>query len=184
MQKRKKRVSKQDWLEKGLEVLEREGASGVHVECMARELGVAKSGFYWHFQDRADLLRQMLDYWAHEYTEVATENPELLRASPEERLRLTMHMILEHDLGGLDTSMRAWAERDPEVARVVRKVYDMRSEFIGGAFAELGFTGEDLEMRTRLFVVYHSWERTTFWKDSKKKLRSLIDRRLKLLLRK
>ena len=184
MQKRKNRVSKQDWLEKGLEVLERDGASGVHVVGMARELGVAKSGFYWHFKDRDDLLRQMLDYWAHESTEVVTDNPELLRAAPEERLRLTMHMTLEHDLGGLDTSMRAWAERDPEVARVVRKVYEMRSEFIGGAFAELGFAGEDLEMRTRLFVVYHSWERTTFRRESKKKLRSLIDRRLSLLLRK
>ena len=177
-------VSKQDWLEKGLEVLERDGVAGVRVEGMARELGVAKSGFYWHFRDRDDVLHQMLDYWAHEYTEVATENPELLRASPEERLRLTMHMILEHDLGGLDASMCAWAKGDAEVARVVRKVYAMRLEFIGGAFAELGFTGEDLEMRTRLFVIYHSWERTTFWKDSKKKLRSLIDRRLKLLLRK
>jgi AcrR family transcriptional regulator len=184
VQKRRKRVSKQDWLEKGLEVLERDGVAGVRVEGMARELGVAKSGFYWHFQDRDDLLHQMLGYWAHEYTEVATRNPELLHATPEERLRLTMHMILELDLGGLDVSLRAWAKRDPEVARVVRRVYAMRSEFIGGAFAELGFTGEDLEMRTRLFVVYHSWERTAFWKDSKKELRSLIDRRLGLLLRK
>jgi len=184
LQKRKKRVSKQDWLEKGLEVLEREGASGVHVEGMARELGVAKSGFYWHFKDRDDLLRQMLDFWAHESTEVVTDNPELLRAPAEERLRLTMYRVLEHDLGGLDLSMHAWAGRDPEVARLVRRVYAMRLEFIRGTFAELGFAGEDLEMRTRLFVVYHSWERTTFPKESKKKLRNLIDRRLSLLLRK
>lgn len=60
----------------------------------------------------------------------------------------------------------------------------MRLEFIGGAFAEPGFTGEDLDMRTRLFVVYHSWEHTVFWKESKKKLRGLIDRRLRFLLRK
>jgi AcrR family transcriptional regulator len=180
----KKRVSKQDWLEQGLVVLRREGVSGVRVEPLARELGVAKSGFYWHFQDRDALLQQMLAYWAHEYTGVVTENVELMRAAPEERLRLTMHMILDHDLTGLDLSMRAWAGHDPGVARVVRKVYAMRLEFVGGAFAELGFTGDDLEMRTRLFVGYQSWERVMFWKDSKKKLRSLIDRRLKLLLRK
>ena len=70
------------------------------------------------------------------------------------------------------------------MARVVNEVYAMRREFVGGAFAELGFTGEELEMRTRLFVVYHSWERTAFPKDSKKKLRSLVDRRLRFLLRK
>ena len=180
----KKRVSKQDWLEKGLEVLEREGVSGVRVENMARSLGVAKSGFYWHFKDRDDLLQEMLAYWAHESTEVVTDNPELLRAPAEERLRLTAHMILEHDLGGLDLSLRAWANHDPGVARVVRRVYKMRLEFIGNAFAEMGFTGADLEMRARLFVVYHAWERTAFWKDSKKKLRSLIDRRLSFLLRK
>ena len=45
------------------------GIVRVRVERLARDLGVAKSGFYWHFRDRADLLKQMLRYWSDEFTE-------------------------------------------------------------------------------------------------------------------
>ena len=51
----KKRVSKAQWLERALEVLETEGLQGVRVERLARDLGIAKAGFYWHFRDRSDL---------------------------------------------------------------------------------------------------------------------------------
>ena len=46
-----------------------------------------------------------------------------------------------------------------------------------------GIQGDELEMRTRLFVCYQSWEQTSF-RDSKKVRRRLIDRRLRLLTRK
>jgi len=183
MKSPKQRISKQEWLQTGLEILEREGVSGVRVERMARALGIAKSGFYWHFSDRQDLHGQMLEYWLHEYTEVVSGNAELMRALPKERLRLAMHMILDHDLARFDMSMRAWAGHDPKVARTVRRVWAVRLEFIRRTLAEAGFEGEDLEMRTRLFVCYHTWERTMFWKEPRSKLRRLIDRRLELLLR-
>jgi AcrR family transcriptional regulator len=181
---RKKRVSKQEWLTKGLAILAAEGASAVSVERMARELGIAKSGFYWHFADRDALLREMLDHWAHEYTKVVTENAELASLTGEQRLRRTMHMILDHGLTQYDLSIRAWAAYEPRAARAMRKVYRLRLDFIRAAFADCGLKGEDLEMRARLFVGYQSWEATMFWSDSKKTLRSFIDRRLALLLRK
>ena len=36
---------------------------------LARDLGVSKGSFYWHFQDREELLGKMLDRWEHEETE-------------------------------------------------------------------------------------------------------------------
>ena len=84
--KRTPRVSREEWLAKALEVFRREGEPGVRIEMLAREIGVAKAGFYWHFKDREDLLNQVLNYWAHEYTEVVTENEALLSLPPGERL--------------------------------------------------------------------------------------------------
>jgi hypothetical protein len=94
-----------------------------------------------------------------------------------------MHMILDADLAQYDLAFRAWADRDPKVAAQVRRVYRERLDFVRGLFRELGFEGEDLEMRTRLFVAYHGWERVTFPKEPKRRLRALIDRRLALLTR-
>ena len=54
-------------------------------------------------------------------------------------------------------------------------------DYIREVFAELGFAGEELEMRTRLFVCYQSWERTMFRRDSKKALRAHIPLRHALL---
>jgi AcrR family transcriptional regulator len=55
-------VSKDQWLEAGLEALTEAGLSAVTVHGLARKFGIAKSGFYWHFKNRDDLLRQLLDY--------------------------------------------------------------------------------------------------------------------------
>ena len=85
---RRARVSKSDWLKAGLEVLKKSGIEAVRVERLASNLGVAKSGFYYHFRDRHDLCKQMLDYW------LALDGMPLLRerllraASPEERLKI------------------------------------------------------------------------------------------------
>lgn len=59
----------------------------ITVEGLARSLGIAKAGFYWHFKNRDDLLKQLLNYWIHELTEVASENPQLLTLEPKKRLK-------------------------------------------------------------------------------------------------
>ena len=179
---RKKRVSKAEWLALALEVLASEGVQGVRIERLARDLGIAKAGFYWHFRDRSDLLQGMLDYWLHEFNAVITENPELLEGDPEQRLYRTMVMILDHDLTKYDLAIRDWAARDPAAAKAIRLVYRMRLEFVRAIFSDLGFRGRQLEMRTRLFVCYQSWELAMFDDLSKEERRKLLRLRHKLLV--
>jgi AcrR family transcriptional regulator len=151
------------------------------VEGLARSLGIAKAGFYWHFKDRDDLLRQLLNYWTHELTEVASENPELLAVEPKKRLTRLAEMILDYDLARYDLAFRQWALHDTKAASIVRNVNRIRLDFVRGAFAELGFASEDLEMRTMLFICYHSCESLMFRKISRKRRRKLIARRIELL---
>ncbi len=40
-----------------------EGVQDVRIERLARDLGIAKAGSYWHFRDRKALLPSILDYW-------------------------------------------------------------------------------------------------------------------------
>jgi AcrR family transcriptional regulator len=177
----KRGISKAEWLLAALEMLAEGGVSAVRVESLAKSLGIAKSGFYWHFTDRQDLLHELLDYWVHELTEVVTTNEALLALKPKRRLFSTAEMVLEHELGRYDMAFRQWALQDEEVARVVRRVNRIRLEFTRNALSELGFSGDDLEVRTMLFTCYQTWESTMFREFTRKRLRALISRRLDLL---
>jgi AcrR family transcriptional regulator len=164
-----------------LEVLETDGVAGVRIEILAKRLEISKSGFYWHFKNRNRLLKDMLDYWTHELTEVLTTNQEMLALDPKRRLARTAELILEYDLTRYEIPIRQWALQDAVAARAVRKVNRMRLDYIGGAFSELGFTGDDLEMRTMLFTCYHSWESPMFREISRKRRRNQITKRIELL---
>ena len=181
---RKQPVSKAEWLARALEVLAAEGVQGVRVERLARDLGIAKAGFYWHFRDRRDLMQSMLDYWTHEFTVVVTGDPRLIEGDPKKRLYETMVMILDHDLAKYDLGIRDWAAHDPDAAKAVQAVYRMRLEFVRRIFSDLGFRGQQLEMRTRLFVCYHSWEQVMYEDLSKEECRKLLRLQHKMLVTK
>jgi AcrR family transcriptional regulator len=164
-----KRVSKDQWLTKALETLESSGVEAVKIERLAKAFGISRSGFYLHFKNRQDLLEHLLDYWAREYTGVVTDNPDVVKLDPEKRLLSTMEMIRDKHLAKYDLAMTSWAKLDQQAHRVVKKVVKMRLDYLRTIFAELGFEGDELEMRTRLFVCYHSWESTMFADASKHK---------------
>ena len=169
--RRTKRVSKSEWLEAALEVLEREGVDAVRVQRLARKLQISKSGFYWHFKD----------HWMHEYTEVVSENELLASLEPLERLYQITRMIDRHNLGKYDVVIRAWAKTDPLAKAAADRVTKTRLDFLRKIFRELGFDRDQVEMRAVLFVVYHSWERTMFEGMSDRKRESLRKLRLELL---
>jgi AcrR family transcriptional regulator len=173
--------SKKDWLEAALEMMGEGSLSDLTIEALAKRLGVAKSGFYWHFGTRSALLEDLLKYWAADLTENITENEALLSMEPKQRLRKAAEAILDNNLARHDMAVRQWARKDKEAEKVVRKVTQSRLRFAGQALRELGFEGDDLDMRAMLFVCYHTWEATMFRELSRKRRRDLIARRIDLL---
>lgn len=180
-QKKTKRVSKLDWLEKALVTLERDGINAVKIEHLAKEFKVSRSGFYWHFKNRQGLIRSMVEYWGEEYTSRVMANSKVLNAKPKERLYNIMEMILENDLTRLDLQMRIIAEKDPVAWEMVDQVYQKRLAFLRSTFSEMGFEGEELEMRTHLFVCYHTWEGVMFRDLSKASRVKWLKLRVELL---
>jgi AcrR family transcriptional regulator len=170
---RNKRVSKDEWLSAALDMLESGGESMVRVERLASKLGISRSGFYWHFQDRRDLLKHLLDYWVHEYTGVVTNNPLFYRGDPKKRLEMISKMVEEHNLSKYDLSIFAWAKQDPIAKTVMDEVIKLRYDFIRMQLSDLGFEGDALEMRTMHFVAYHFGESVMFGDTSSRKLNRL-----------
>jgi hypothetical protein len=95
-----------------------------------------------------------------------------------------METIRDKRLTKYDLAMNSWAKLNSQVHKAVRKVVKMRLDYLQGIFAELGFEGDELEMRTRLFVCYHSWEETMFPDLSNQKNSKLLKLRYNYLIQK
>jgi len=148
----KQRHDRNTWLEQALKILAKEGLAGVRVEKLAKSLHVTKGSFYWHFKDRNDLFRGMLDYWADVLTGDVLKTVIACKGNTKGRLLQMMEVIEETKADRFELAIRSWASHDKAVARKVRKVDEQRLHFVKGLFKELGFTEADADTRARLFI--------------------------------
>lgn len=167
-----------------LSSLHEEGPRGLNIQALARRLNISKTSFYWHFRDKSDLAGALIDHWRHEFTEIVTNNVELLNLPPKKRLATAMDLVDKHDLGNFDSSIRIWARTNPRAENAVREVNKLRLDFASQAFAELGFSGKSLECRAALWVGYQSSERYVFPEFSAVKRKAMQKKRLEILTNK
>ena len=64
-----KRLSAQDWIDFALKTLAREGFQALKADVLAKQLGVSRGSFYWHFADIGAYHAAVLTRWR----EIATE---------------------------------------------------------------------------------------------------------------
>ena len=133
------RQSKQSWLDAALKALASGGIDRVRVESLAKNLGVTKGSFYWHFKDREQFLDELLNFWAEQSTETVIANPNYPTDS-KARVRAVADDIVRLDLGKMDPHIRSWTQYDKRRAKVVEKMDKMRFEFLRGLFVAAGFS--------------------------------------------
>jgi AcrR family transcriptional regulator len=156
------RVSKRDWLDKALELLASGGIDAVRIVDLARQLNVSKSGFYWHFKDRAELLEAMKQYWVDEFSGELIKDTLADEGPLRKRLVSLIGAIRKKQSGRLDLVFMSWAQTDPRVQDIVDHVRDTRIAFIKDLLSKCGVRDEELELRARLFVIYFSWSDVMF----------------------
>jgi AcrR family transcriptional regulator len=166
--KKAARVSKIDWLNAGMSKLKTHGFENIRVEELAGSLGVAKSGFYWHFLDRNDYLGQLVEHWDHMSNEFVELKLKALRGPPEQRLYEIMRLVDSADLPAYEIALQAWAREDERVRATVDNGIRKRERIVRSIIEEAGFKDGDLEMRAMLFVTYVSNEKNYFEFKSKK----------------
>src|SRR5579859_3355669 len=57
-------LGREIWLDTARQALIEEGTAGIEINKLAKRLGSSRGGFYWFFKDRAQLLDELLAYWA------------------------------------------------------------------------------------------------------------------------
>jgi AcrR family transcriptional regulator len=148
------RKTRRDWLRAGLRKLARDGVDGVRVEPLAKELGVTKGSFYWHFSDRSALLDAMLEEWAESATRAVIAQAEQAGREAQVRLDRLIEIAAEGYNPRIELALRDWGRRDQRVGRRLDEIDEQRMGYLRHLLRESGFEGIDVE--TRAFLLYSS----------------------------
>lgn len=111
----RKRINKSDWLKEALKALKTGGVDSVRVERIAAALRVSKSGFYYHFRDRGDLLDALLEHWIDVDHAPTLQTQDIASATPEAQLLAVLEAVREHELPEIDFAIQQWARSDARV---------------------------------------------------------------------
>ena len=145
-----RRLTPTEWAEAALARLVADGPDAVSVEGVARDLGVTKGSFYWHYPDRAALLAGSLDLWERATEDLITQLSEV--SSPYRRFEALMRSVLgDRRLGPLDAALLARAD-DPVIGPVVRRVTERRLAYLARLFVDLGGRPADAAQRARIVL--------------------------------
>jgi len=134
----------QDWIEAGFVRLASEGIDAVRVEVLARDLGVSKGSFYWHFRDREDLLGRMLARW--EEAENNRQDDDAEGVSAATRWARFIERVADPAQLRTEAGLRDWARRDERAAQRVAAIEKNRAARIAAVLREVGF--EEAAART------------------------------------
>ena len=146
------RLNPYDWVRAAQRRLGADGIDQVRVEVLAKDLGVSKGSFYWHFEDRAALLAALLAAWELEATRSIIDEVEAAPASPRERLWALMRRVFLTPPGVdlFETAVRAWAARDEAARGVVGRVDRQRVRYVKGLLGQLGLSAAESRRRAEL----------------------------------
>ncbi len=150
----RRRLATTDWIKAARTALIKNGIDGTKVDLLAKTLKVTRGSFYWHFEDRAALLRAVLAHWE------ATNNAAMLAAIAAAWARGDRADFAD-SVGRLwadekdyspayDSAVRDWARTDAKVAAAVHRVDAQRIDAFRQMFEAYGFAGDVALVRARI----------------------------------
>jgi AcrR family transcriptional regulator len=131
-----------DWLSAAFRRFADLGIESVRVEVLARDLGVSKGSFYWHFRDRGELLDRMLARW--EGDELEWIDAESAASAAARWARFVAKMADPEGMRS-EVALREWARRDPGVASRVAALDRKKAALIANVLRDIGFASSSAD---------------------------------------
>lgn len=175
-------LSREEWLDAALEVVSRQGGAKLRIDALVRQVGVTKGSFYWHFKNRDDFVRCLIDYWHERYTLTVSDHLDRIEGTPHEKLGILMDMVFVERLTRYDLAIRSWAAAYPELQPLVKRTDDHRLKYLRQLFAGIGFDREGADLRSRVFLGETAWEAARFENMSKSRRRKQAKQLFDLLV--
>jgi AcrR family transcriptional regulator len=125
------------------------------VDVLAKELGVTRGSFYWHFADRDSLLAAALEEWERTVTDEIIERLGRI-SSPEERFDEIFRIAFfgPRERNRVEPALAADAGH-PIVAPVLRRATAARIAFLTDLYVDLGLA--PAQARRRALITYSTF---------------------------
>ena len=170
----KKQLSKEQWLDKTLRLINLEGFGALKIDRLARIMGVTKGSFYWHFENKKDFIVKLIEHWDKKFTDNVIEHINKLEGNPSECLLELMLFITNNQLAQYDFAMHAMAQNESYAFPLIKKVLEKRIEFVATLFSAMGFNRDEVNLRSRATVMFMAQEQNSLLKDPVAKQRKRI----------
>jgi len=180
--KKKKKHTREQWLQKSLDVISGQGFGRIVIDNIVKSIKVTKGSFYWHFKDRNDFLEHLVTYWDENFTRNVMQHIAAMQGDAGKRLLELMMYVTRKRLARYDAAILSLAHNEPHVSNQIAVVFESRIEFVASLIAEMGYKGLDLELRSRMIVTFMSQEQNVLSQKAVKEQVSLIKKAYDLLV--
>lgn len=142
------------WIRAGLHALAEGGVEAVRVEVLARQLGVTKGSFYWHFTDRRAFLSAMVLHWESASTADVISEVERGGGTAEARLRRLIALCFRGgEIDRIESALRRWGSTDEVVRPILARIDETRLRYVTGLLTEHGLPLATARTRSRLLYL-------------------------------
>ena len=144
-----------DWLLKALETFVEEGIDSIRITRLANELGVTRGSFYWHFQNREDLIDSLVSFWKDKNTAAIADSVAQASNLADGIFRFFEICIDDSQFDPrLDLALREWARRSTEIRALLDGEDETRIEALRQFYLRFDYPMPQALIRAR--VLYYS----------------------------
>jgi AcrR family transcriptional regulator len=148
-------LSRFDWLGAALKLFLSEGIDAVRITRLSDELGVSRGSFYWHFDDREDLIDALVEFWRSKNTRGITSTVETVTSLVDGILNYFETCIDSTKFDPrLDLTIREWARRSETIRKLVASEDTQCLNALSQFYQRFGYSMPDALIRAR--VLYFS----------------------------
>lgn len=134
------RLSKEDWLQAGLELLADYDQSHINIQHLCDYLDITRGSFYHHFASMSAYTKELLSYWQEENTEVLLDAAQILKAGVAAKDIMQNLLPVAHRRAEL--SLRSWSYYNQQVKSHIDKMDGLRLDYLSEAYQRQGMPPE------------------------------------------
>jgi len=151
----RKQLQRFDWLQRALDVFVSAGIDAVRITRLADDLGVTRGSFYWHFENREDLIDALVGYWKDKNTAAITKSVSNATDLADGIFRF-FETCIDAALFDprLDLAIREWSRRSTKIRKLVDREDAARIDALQDFYARFNYPMPAALIRAR--VLYYS----------------------------
>ncbi|MFV3074355.1 TetR/AcrR family transcriptional regulator [Niveispirillum fermenti] len=150
------RLGRDDWVLAAKKALVARGVDAVKIDRLAREIGVSRGSFYWHFKSRGELLAALLTYWRDTNTTALRTAIEGNGGDGLAQFKALIRTWLEEkDFSpSFDNAVRDWARHSKTASALLRRVDEERTVLFCDIFRNMGYDEAECAIRARVLYFH------------------------------